>query len=86
MVLISRPTLSKDLQQYHCNSKYMKQKKFPVSTRRRFDVHTASITLKRRRTDVKTTSCAYWIITKNNKKFQLSFYIYKTEHKKVRTS
>ena len=27
----------------------------PVSTRRRFDVHTTSITLKRRRTDVKTT-------------------------------
>ena len=32
----------------------------PVSTRRRFDVHTTSITLKRRRMDVKTTSCAYW--------------------------
>ena len=28
--------------------------------RRRFDVHTTSITLKRRHTDVKTTSCAYW--------------------------
>ena len=34
----------------------------PVSTGRRFDVHTTSITLKRRRTDVKTTSCAYWDI------------------------
>ena len=32
----------------------------PVGTRRRFDVHTSSITLKQRRTDVKTTSCAYW--------------------------
>ena len=32
----------------------------PVSTRRRFDVHTTSITLKRRRMDVKTTLCAYW--------------------------
>ena len=35
----------------------------PVSTRRRFDVHTTSITLKRRRMDVKTTSCAYWNAT-----------------------
>ena len=35
-------------------------KNIPVSTRRRFDVHTTSITLKRRRMDVKTTSCAYW--------------------------
>ena len=32
----------------------------PISTRRRFDVHITSITLKRRRMDVKTTSCAYW--------------------------
>ena len=32
----------------------------PVSTRHRFDIHTTSITLKRRRMDVKTTSCAYW--------------------------
>ena len=32
-----------------------------VSTRRRFDVHATSITLKRRRMDVKTTSCAYWV-------------------------
>ena len=32
-------------------------KKYPVSTRRRFDVHTTSIMLKRRRTDFKTTSC-----------------------------
>ena len=32
----------------------------PVSTRRRFDVHTTSIMLKRRRMDVKTTLCAYW--------------------------
>ena len=31
-----------------------------VSTRRRFDVHTTSITLKRRHADVKTTSCPYW--------------------------
>ena len=30
---------------------------YPVSIRRRFDVHTTSITLKRRRMDVKTTSC-----------------------------
>ena len=35
----------------------------PVSTRHRFDIHTTSITLKRRRTDVKTTSCAYWETT-----------------------
>ena len=35
---------------------------YPVSTRRRFDVHTTSITLKRRRTDVKTTSCVYWVL------------------------
>ena len=28
--------------------------------RRCFDVYTTSITLKRRRMDVKTTSCAYW--------------------------
>ena len=33
---------------------------YPVSTRRRFDVHATSITLIRRRMDVKTTSCAYW--------------------------
>ena len=32
----------------------------PVSTRRRFNVHTTFITLKRRRKDVETTSCAYW--------------------------
>ena len=32
----------------------------PVSTRRCFYVHTTSITLKRRRMDVQTTSCAYW--------------------------
>ena len=34
----------------------------PVSTRRRFDVHTTSIMLKWRRMDVKTTSCVYWAI------------------------
>ena len=34
---------------------------YPVSTRRRFNVHTTSITVKRRRMDVKTTSCAYWV-------------------------
>ena len=38
--------------------------KIPVSTRRRFDVHTASITLKRSRMDVKTTLCAYWDSTR----------------------
>ena len=32
----------------------------PVSTRRHFDVYTTSMTLKRPRTDFKTTSCAYW--------------------------
>ena len=32
----------------------------PVSTRHRFNIHTTTITLKRRRTDVKTTWCAYW--------------------------
>ena len=37
---------------------------FPVSTRRRFDVHTTSITLKQRRMDVKTRSCAYWVCLK----------------------
>ena len=31
-----------------------------VRTRNRFDVYTTSITLKRRRLDVKTTLCAYW--------------------------
>ena len=36
---------------------------YPVSTRRCFDVYTTSITLKRRRMDVKTTSCAYWVGT-----------------------
>ena len=38
--------------------------KYLVNTRHRFDIHTTSITtsitLKRRRTDVKTRSCAYW--------------------------
>ena len=34
---------------------------YPVSTRHRFDIHTTSIMLKRRRTDVKTTSRAYWV-------------------------
>ena len=33
----------------------------PVSARRRFDVHATSITLKRRRMDVKTTLCVYWV-------------------------
>ena len=33
-------------------------KKHPVSTRHRFEIHATSITLKRRRTDVKTT--LYW--------------------------
>ena len=37
------------------------EENFPVSTRRRFDVYTTSITLKRRRMDVKTTLCAYWV-------------------------
>ena len=32
----------------------------PVSTRRCFYVYATSITLKRRRMDVQTTSCAYW--------------------------
>ena len=32
----------------------------PVRTRGCFDVHKTSITLKRRRTDVKITSCVYW--------------------------
>ena len=40
----------------------------PVSTRHRFDIHTTFITLKRRRTDVKTTSCAYWVILISNTK------------------
>ena len=35
----------------------------PVSTRRHFDVHTTSITLKRRRMDAKTTSCASGSLT-----------------------
>ena len=34
---------------------------YSVSTRRCFDVHTMFITLKRRRMDLKTTSCAYWV-------------------------
>ena len=36
---------------------------YPVSTRRRVDVHTTSKTLKQRRMDVKTTLCAYWVLT-----------------------
>ena len=53
--------------------------KIPVSTRRRFDAHTTSITLKRRLMDVKTTSCAYWdvlinLITRNDSQTYLSFY------------
>ena len=32
----------------------------PVRIRHRFDVYTTSITLKRRRLDVKTTLCVYW--------------------------
>ena len=32
-----------------------------ISTRHLFDIHTTSITLKRLRTDVLTTSCAYWV-------------------------
>ena len=35
--------------------------KYPVSTQHRFDIHATSITLKQRCTDVKTTSCAYWV-------------------------
>ena len=34
----------------------------PIHTRRRFDVHKTSITLKQRRADIKTTSCAYWVV------------------------
>ena len=37
--------------------------------RRRFDVHTTSISLKRRHTDVKTTSCEYWIRMENGVEF-----------------
>ena len=40
---------------------------YPISTRRHFDVHTTSITLKRRRMDVKTTLCAYWVYIKGNR-------------------
>ena len=43
----------------------MQYKYFPVSTRRRFDVHTTSITFKRRRINVKKTSCAYWVCERN---------------------
>ena len=44
-----------------CSSMYkIKRFRCPVSTRRRFDVYKTSITLKRRRMDVKTTLCAYW--------------------------
>ena len=61
------------------NSKYINIQgscnKFPVSTRRRFDVHTTSITLKRRRTDVKMTLCAYWVRLDHNlqREFTLNF-------------
>ena len=34
---------------------------FPVRTRRRFNVYTTSVTSKRRRMNVKTTSHAYWV-------------------------
>ena len=43
----------------------------PVNIRRCFDIHTTFITLKRRRTDFKTTSCAYWETNKNWLKFAL---------------
>ena len=51
----------------------------PVSTRRRFDAHTTSITLKRRCTDFKTTSCAYWdvVFGQKNMNFQNCFFIFK---------
>ena len=44
----------------------MTSDKFPVSTQRRFDVYTTSITLKRRRMNVKTTLCAYWVMLKTS--------------------
>ena len=47
---------------------------YPVSTRRRFDVHTTSITLKRRRMDVKTTSCAYWVTTLRKRSRYRTYY------------
>ena len=48
----------------------------PVSTRRRFDVYTTSITLKRRRMDVKITLCAYWDIS------SVSSPVFRTENTK----
>ena len=50
-----------------------------VSTQRRFDVHATSITLKRRRTDVETTSCAYWD-RKNKLDIFLHFNLWTTQH------
>ena len=44
----------------------------------RFDVHTTSITLKRRHMDVKTTSCAYWVVYKmvnQSRDLKSMFYI-----------
>ena len=34
---------------------------YPVDTRRRFNVYTTSIRRQRRRIDVETTSCVYWV-------------------------
>ena len=57
---------------------------YPVSTRHRFDIHTTSITLKRRRTDVKTASCGYWVLY--TVKDENSFYCRKKNKKVSNTS
>ena len=44
-----------------CGGDFLYTLCYPVSTRRRFDVYTTSIMLKRRLMDVKTTSCVYWV-------------------------
>ena len=51
-------------------------KAFPVDTRRRFNVYTTSLTSYKRRIDVETTSCVYWVDTLNHKGLlvKLTFY------------
>ena len=51
----------KKLKKLHIHFFLKKKVNCLVSIRRYLDVYTTSITLKRYRMDVKTTSCAYWV-------------------------
>ena len=53
--------------------------------RRRFDVYTTSITLKLRRTDVKTTSCAYWVLRVQRRLINAHERLSKYPHKIIQT-